>query len=194
MELRNVLQINDFKLFDFNYPIADLTWKEEFEKLFIDYFYFYEIGQETIDRFKHTLKVRLNLIMPYYNELFKTTLMEIDPLTTTRLSEVIVENHKTSGEQQVEGKTNINSNTTTTEYPQHEDISNDIPSRREGDVGKTDNTSKNSFSDNSLKDYRKIIEGFQGDQSSLLKSYRDNIVNINSLIIAELKELFILVY
>ena len=80
IELRNCLKIETFDLFDFEYPIEDVTWKSELEAAIIDYFYFHEIGQETIDRFKHVFTSRMKLIMPYYNEMFRTKMMLLDPM------------------------------------------------------------------------------------------------------------------
>lgn len=43
-------------------------------------YWFYEIGQETPDRFKHYLNEQLARIMPYYNQLYRSELLEILPL------------------------------------------------------------------------------------------------------------------
>ena len=52
VELRKLLQTN-FKLFDFPYEIDDAAWKEKLEIDIVNHYYFYEIGCETPDRFKH---------------------------------------------------------------------------------------------------------------------------------------------
>lgn len=214
MELRDILRMKNFELFDFDYPIVDATWKKEFEELFINYYYFYEIGTETIDRFKHLLKARLNLIMPYYNELYESKLFEINPLLTSKIKEVYKysENQntvnttidKTNTSNKIDSTGNSEDNTQETEYPQTSSIESDIPSRRAKNTnattsetsttGTTNYTSDNDISQTSKKDYEKIIEGLSGDQNELLRSYRQNIVNINRLLIEDLKTLFILVY
>lgn len=68
------------KLFDFPYPFFDESKKKEFETRFIRNFYFREIGFETEGRFKFELENWLNLRMPYYNQLFKSELLQFDPL------------------------------------------------------------------------------------------------------------------
>lgn len=75
------IEIGRPKLFDFQYPSESDEFKKDFETNFIRHFYFEEIGQETIGAFKMFLCDRLNLIMPYYNELYKTTKMELNPLS-----------------------------------------------------------------------------------------------------------------
>ena len=46
--------------------------RKQFEKLFIQYYYFYEIGFETPERFKYHLKAKLDLVAPYYRQLYLT--------------------------------------------------------------------------------------------------------------------------
>lgn len=67
---------SNIEIFDFEYPLFNEEYKTRFEELFIDYFRFDEIGYETIGQFKHFLKVKLNLVMPYYNKIYETQKME----------------------------------------------------------------------------------------------------------------------
>lgn len=67
---------NDVEIFDFDYPIFREEYRKTFEQHFIDNFFNDEIGVETVSLFKHRLKVKLNLIMPYYNKIFMTQEME----------------------------------------------------------------------------------------------------------------------
>lgn len=206
IELRNVLKMKDFELFDFDYPICDSSWKREFENLFKNYFYFYEIGAETIDRFKHNLKTRLRLIMPYYNELYKSTLFELDPLLSKKIKETYSDTRESNSTDKVTDNSISTSNTDNnderveTDYPQHTNIEDDIPTNkaknsiRQNTKGKVDYSSNRNNIKKDLHDYERVIEGFEGNQNELLKSYRQNIININKLLIEDLKILFILVY
>ena len=147
IELRNCLKIEEFDLFDFDYPIVDETWKEELEQDIINYFYFHEIGQETIDRFMHSFKTRMKLIMPYYNELFNTKIKDIDPLLTKHITETM--------EDQSAINSNLDSDSSTlfTEYPEHDNIVDDIASN------KSTGTSSNVQATSTEHDYTKIIKG-----------------------------------
>ena len=58
--------------FDYNFYSDNPKDKEEFEKLFIQWYYFREIGFETPERFKLKLQAKLNMIMPYYRQLALT--------------------------------------------------------------------------------------------------------------------------
>ena len=72
-----IRQMNDNPLigvftFDYDFYSDNPKDKEEFEKLFIEWFYFREIGFETPQHFKIRLQAKLNLIMPYYRQLAMT--------------------------------------------------------------------------------------------------------------------------
>lgn len=67
---------NDVNIFDFDYPFYSETYRKTFEQHFIEHFYFDEIGQETVSRFKHRLKIKFNLIMPYWNKIFLADALE----------------------------------------------------------------------------------------------------------------------
>ena len=68
------------KLFDFTFPIYDENYRSVLETKIVKHFYTREIGFETVGRWKLALDERLNLIMPYYNERYKSTLFEFNPM------------------------------------------------------------------------------------------------------------------
>ena len=73
------------KLFDFDYPIFDEEYRPVFETHFIRHFYMREIGFETEGLFKFYLETWLLVHMPYYNQLFKSELIEYDPLSNSQV-------------------------------------------------------------------------------------------------------------
>ena len=79
IELRTLIEDYGYRLFD-NYAFYtdDKEVKADFEKLFIETFYFHEIGCETPERFKWMLKAKLNRIMPYYKQLYQTEWMQVN--------------------------------------------------------------------------------------------------------------------
>lgn len=68
------------KLFDFDFPIYDESYRTVLETKIVKHFYTREIGAETVGRWKLFLDERLNLIMPYYNQRYKSTLLEFNPM------------------------------------------------------------------------------------------------------------------
>lgn len=68
------------KLFDFDFPIYDESYRNVLETKIVKHYYTREIGAETVGRWKLFLNERLNLIMPYYNQRYKSTLLDFNPL------------------------------------------------------------------------------------------------------------------
>ena len=66
-------------LFDFDFPIWDENYRLTLEKKIIKHFYMKEIGAETVGQWKLWIDDKLNVIMPYYNALYKTTTYEFNP-------------------------------------------------------------------------------------------------------------------
>lgn len=76
------------KIFSFNYPFYDNDKKEEFQLKFTRRFIDARLGFETPALFMLKLEDTLNYIMPYYNEYFKSQLMDYDPLTNMEIEEI----------------------------------------------------------------------------------------------------------
>lgn len=68
------------KIFDFAYPIFDETYRRPLEYKILRHFYTREIAEETVGLWKLRLQDKLNIIMPYYNRLYNSELLEFNPL------------------------------------------------------------------------------------------------------------------
>lgn len=68
------------KVFDFDFPIFDENYRSVLETKILRHYYTREIGQETVGLWKHFMNMRLNEIMPYYNKLYESELLEFNPL------------------------------------------------------------------------------------------------------------------
>lgn len=87
MELREI--VKDCDIFDRcdPFPIWDEAHRGELEKKIIEHYYFRQIGFETVGRFKFKLNVRLREIMPRMNKLYKTTLFKYNPIENYNMEE-----------------------------------------------------------------------------------------------------------
>lgn len=88
-------------VFNFDWPIFDEAYRLPLEIKILKHFYTREIGLETVGLWKLKLDTKLNEIMPYYNQLYKSELIEFNPLydvdiTRDHLGEN-TGNHKTDG-------------------------------------------------------------------------------------------------
>lgn len=78
-EVRRLVE-NHFDLGLKDYPIFDENYRGALNDKIIKHYYFREIGFETAGLFKWHLNQKLNEIMPYYNQLYKSELIKFNPL------------------------------------------------------------------------------------------------------------------
>lgn len=235
------------KLFDFDFPMYDEGYRDILCRKILKHYYMREIGAETVAQWKFWLDTRLNEIMPYYNQMYKSTLLDFNPLydvdvTTTRsgktggttdvtgsstnkdtknierdgsldgsvtavgesnsnnhaqnvnvfsdtpqgvLDGVTFNDHLTDARKVTNDVTNTqNSNESTTTKNIASDKIKDVTDRTENRTGKT--------VANTTEEYLEKVQGKQGGVSSskLLAEYRKTFVNIDTMIIEELSDLF----
>lgn len=97
IELRYLIEGN-YDLGLKNYTIFDESYREQLNNKIIQHYYFREIGFETEALFKNRLNQKMNEIMPYYNQMYESSKLKIDPLSTIDLEEVFSRKSKTTGE------------------------------------------------------------------------------------------------
>ena len=181
---------NNVQVFNFDYPIFSEDYRHSFEEKIIRHFYFREIGFETVGRFLFELQTKLNEIMPYYNKLYESTLLEFNPLINYEVIE------SQSREVDVNG--------ITSETGKNHNLFSDTP---QGRVNFEDSTHVTSMSQDdrsssvenngkTTETFTRKMEGNIGVQtfSSLLNDYRTTFINVDLMVIDELNELFMRVY
>ena len=207
IELRALNNPPFFKLFDFKYDFYEESKKEQFEQKFIDYFYMREIEHETADVFKHELRTKLNLIAPYYKQLYETELKSknIEFLLNKDLKETFIREVESDTESlsnfnnESNGKAKVETLSTTNDTPQNrvDDLDKYISSaskdKNTSDTSSSDNGSSISQNSNTAKEETTLIsKGNIGTTSSaqLLRDWRDVLINIDMMILEECEELF----
>lgn len=73
-------------IFDFDFPIFDEEYRLPLEKKILRHYYTREISEETVGLWKLRLEDRLNMIMPYYNKLYQTELLDFNPFYDVNLT------------------------------------------------------------------------------------------------------------
>lgn len=81
-----VLDKSRDKIFDFDFPIFDESYRAPLEDKILKHYYTREIGCETVALWKFFLARRMNEIMPYYNQLYKSELIQFNPMYDTDLT------------------------------------------------------------------------------------------------------------
>lgn len=80
LEQRNISQIIESarsKIFNFSYPIFDPAYKQTLEGKILKHYYTREIGAETFELWRLQLDIRLNDIMPLYNQKYLLALQAL---------------------------------------------------------------------------------------------------------------------
>lgn len=214
---------NDFEIFDESYRIPLMI-------KFIMKYYTREIGLETFGLWKAKVRNNFDLIMPYYNELYKSTLFEYDPLSTDNYKDHnygtrnVKEDTKDTNENHNGSKTTVGTNDNTwnlySDTPQggiygivNAEDTTHVPNLTENgyltnathiinnggqNVANTGNSNGTRIGDNKVlttDNYIREILGRRGyDVNKLLKSYRENIINIDDEIIGKFKQFFMLLW
>lgn len=78
-----IIKNSQAKIFNFTYPYYSKETKNLFETNFLRCYYTREICEETFGLWQLRLQNKLNLIMPYYIELYKTLELQYNPLFDT---------------------------------------------------------------------------------------------------------------
>ena len=207
IELRALNNPPYFKLFDFEYDFYEESKKEQFEQKFIDYFYMREIEHATAEEFKHELRTKLNLIAPYYKQLYETELKSknIEFLLNKDLKETFIREVESDTESlsnfnnESNGKAKVETLSTTNDTPQNriDDLDKYISSaskdKNTSDTSSSDNGSSISQNSNTAKEETTLIsKGNIGTTSSaqLLRDWREVLINIDMMILEECEELF----
>lgn len=94
------------RIFSFNWPIFDENYRNVLETKILKHYYTREIGLETYGLWKLKLDTKLNEIMPYYNQLYKSALLEFNPFYDVD----ITRNHtgKKTGAEALKGNVTVN--------------------------------------------------------------------------------------
>lgn len=86
MSVYDIIEKSIPKIFDFNFPIFDENYRGVLERKILKHYYTREIGLETYGLWKLKLDTKLNEIMDYYNQLYKSALLEFNPFYDTDLT------------------------------------------------------------------------------------------------------------
>ena len=184
----------DFKMN--SYPIFDENYRDTLNQNILYHYYENEIGFETASLFRFYLNQKLNEIMPYYNELYKVQKKLIDEnllLNNVNLTETLHGSNTTKTNSKSESSNNGKS------------LFQDTP---QGQISQTDidnqtwatnlTLNKNEIADQSnatgsgTNEYLKTIIGNNGGKFNIdvLNDIKNNLMNIDLMIINELNDLF----
>ena len=177
-------------IFDQNLVMFDGTYKEVlFPKILLHY-YTREIAFETVGLWILKLNTKMQEILPYYNQLYRSETLKFDPLHNFNL----VRSHVEQGRTDTVGD-NSSDNTRTNSY-------SDTPNGALTGVmneqylsSASKSTDHNTAHDNNTTSdgrfWQEMVKGNSGENySKLLMDFRKTMLNIDMDVIDDLKDLF----
>lgn len=224
IELRDVLA-GGVDIWAFDYPSYYTgAQKLAFEQRVIDHYYFRQIGQETVGRFRHMFRTKILEIMPYYVDMYKTVeLMSNieDPFGNVDITETFEQEttDSASGESSATntGTGSSSGTQTSTENKEHRfsntpqgsisnldsylteaaQDSNEVSDTSESS-SETSATSSGTSSSESAGTVKHTLhrKGNQGVNTYAhdIIEFRKSIINVDMMVINELNELFLGIY
>lgn len=184
------------------YPIFDENYRSILNGKIIDEYYNREIGTETIDNFRLVLRRKMQQVMPYYNKLYESESFDYDALSTMDIHSVTESNidsvESASANNETLTETNSGARAVNSQTPQtmlaamgdYATGATDTNSKSE--VNNTGETTTETNSDtNTNSDNR--VTGFQGVASELVARWRNAQINIDTMVLDQLQDCFMLV-
>ena len=202
------------KIFD-NFPIFDESYRSVLCSKILKHYYTREISAETVGLWQLWLNTRMGEIMPYYNKLYESALLEFDPFKDTNYSRnhggTFTGDTVRNGRSEIDVDNSVTSNGTSnsknlfSDTPQgaitnieNESYLTNATLIKDTDTNTT-NTDGNSTTQNTettgVTNTDNWIETIVGKQSTvsyskLLQEFRDTFLNIDVMIINDLSDLF----
>lgn len=187
-----------------DYPIFDENYRELLNKHITQHYWLYEIGLETVQQFAHQMSAKMHDIMPLYNQLYESQLLELGDVLSTvdmamesnnsGLTESVDETVSTnSGESNTESKSRaVNSETPQNTLASNGDYATSLADSTGKSTVGTDNESRgtNTNTANVSSLAKSFSKGRQGSVASLLNEYRSTFINVDLMVIGELEPLF----
>jgi hypothetical protein len=189
------------------YPIFSEDYRKPLNTKIKQHFWFNEIGLESIDMFVWQLRVKMNEIMPYYNQMYEAELTKRNPFITVKMKSSTKNTGSTKNiSSSVEHGTSSSSTDAKSRAVQSDTPQVMLSGSGDYATGAADSTSltgvksmsdgtgsqtSTSSSDGTGETSQ---EGFSGSMASLILAHRDAIINVDMMVIAQLEPLFMYVW
>ena len=130
------------KVFNFDFPIFDENYRQVLCRKILKHYYTREIAHETVGRWKLALNAKLNEIMPYYNQLYKSELLEFNPFYDVDLTR----------SREGSGTSNRTSNNTETNSGTSKNVSSGSSTNNTDTLNRFSDTPQNSMDTQGIAD------------------------------------------
>lgn len=206
-----VLENSWNKIFTTNCTFFDETYRSVLCKKILKHYYLREIGAETVGVWELWMNTKLEEIMPYYNQLYKSALLEFDPLKDYSVERT----HKRAGTDLKVGSTDSNENSSgnSSDNSTNRELYSDTPqgglnglesenyltsarknTSEQSSTSSVTSKSGTNYTDSihTTEDYTENVAGKVSgtSYSKMLNEFRETMLNIDMKVINEFEELF----
>lgn len=206
-DIDSILTIACPKVFNFDFPIFDESYRLPLEKLILRHYYTREICEESVGLWKLRLQNRLCEIMPYFNKMYESTLLEFNPLDDVNLTKT----HTNTVKDTDSGNVTTHNESNATRDGKSKSKFSDTP---QGSISlletdgymtnatineldetngvESDGTSINSFNHDGTDNGTETIKGKMGlrSYSKMIQEYRNILISVDQQVIEALSDLF----
>lgn len=169
------------------YPIFDEAYRSQLNDKIIAHYNEQEIGHETVSMFRYAMARKMNELSPIFNQHYKASQIEIDPLLTINIKNVGAgQETSTTESSSTAGGRVVASNTPQVRLSGQGDYA--TSAQDSNSKTEADGTASNATStDNSTS-------GYSGNPAELIYQMRQTFINVDLLVIDSLSELFMMIW
>ena len=199
-QIDNILELSWDKIFTTQCEFFSEEYRKILCKKILKHYYFREIGAETVGLWLTWVNRKLEEIMPYYNQMYSSALLEFNPMydvdiTTTHMGgNSLTENGSRTGSGS-NGNTNLNlySDTPQGAVTNLENQTYLTNARKVTDAGTYSDTETNGRTANSTDQFTEKVMGKRNgtSYSKMLLEFRQTFVNIDMQVIDEFADCFL---
>lgn len=181
------------------YPIFDEAYRARLNRDIVENFYFREVGHETVEMFRFAMRRKMRVQMEVFNDLFESQRTKFDPLatidmrtmsTTKDVASANVVGSSTQESNQSSGSRSVDQSTPQVALRGNADYASgatDVNGKTKGESSGREESETRSQNDN---DSESRTTGYQGSPAALMAAYRASLINVTTMLFAQLEELF----
>lgn len=186
-----------------SYPIFSEDHRLELNRKIINHYWNREIGMETVSLFVFAVQRRMNEIMPLYNQVYESQLLEFDAISNYKLTTVRNDKTTESETQDSTGTANstgenkaraVGSTMPQTQLSRNKDYASTGNDNTSSSTSDSNSTGHNATTGETDLNGTATTTGYQGSPADLLLKFRATILNTDMLVVQELEDCFMQVW
>lgn len=203
MRFKDLWRVTDGHVGLDDYEIFDEAYRSILNDKIRQEYWLEDIAHETPDIFIWRMHLKMDLIMPRYNRMYKAELLNIDPLDggirtndtsqdgTSAATGRNAQSSTGTGKGSSKGRT-VGSDTPQTRLAGNGDYASTISDATSSTTSSNESssTSESNNQNNYKNSQHSLSKGYSNPRSMMIAQYRSTLINVDDLVISELSDLF----